>query len=275
MSDQMNMLGIQRYLKSVGYYTGKLDGDAGRQTWQAVLDLLEVRRNELTNRPREWGRARRLVAVQQLFCKDKGYDPGPVDGYWGPSTAEAMDMALGKVDAGWRDKIKEPSAAEKAALTRRVGTTWPRQRDMIKFYGQPGQNQAIIQLPTSMRIAWNLRQKATRISCHEKVADPMLRIITNTIDHYGEDQWRKLGLDLYGGCLNVRKMRGGSAWSMHSWGIAMDIDPANNRLRWNKSKARLARPEYEPFWKIVEGEGAISLGRIRDFDWMHFQFARL
>ena len=70
-------------------------------------------------------------------------------------------------------------------------------------------------------------------------------------------------------------MRGGSSWSMHSWGVAVDLDPDRNRLRWNSSKAYLARDEYKPFWKIVESEGWTSLGRERNYDWMHFQSAHL
>ena len=33
--------------------------------------------------------------------------------------------------------------------------------------------------------------------------------------------------------------------------------------------------EYAAFWQFVEAEGAVSLGRARDYDWMHFQFATL
>ncbi len=86
---------------------------------------------------------------------------------------------------------------------------------------------------------------------------------------------QRLRLDLFGGCLNVRKMRGGSSYSMHSWGIAVDLDPIRNKFRWDSRRASFARKEYLPFWEIVENHGATSLGLERDFDWMHFQFARL
>ena len=67
-------------------------------------------------------------------------------------------------------------------------------------------------------------------------------------------------------------MRGSSTTtSTHAWGVAVDVDPERNQLRWDKSRAKLALPEYEPWWKIVESYGATSLGRRRNYDWMHFQ----
>ncbi len=81
--------------------------------------------------------------------------------------------------------------------------------------------------------------------------------------------------DQFGGSLNVRRIRGGKSWSMHSWGIAIDFDPANNQLRWGRDRARFAKPEYEAFWAAWEEEGWVSLGRTRNFDWMHVQAARL
>ena len=68
---------------------------------------------------------------------------------------------------------------------------------------------------------------------------------------------------------------GGRAMSMHSWGIAIDFDPAHNRLRWGRDRARLAGPDYRAFLDIWEAEGWISLGRERNYDWMHIQAARL
>jgi hypothetical protein len=69
-------------------------------------------------------------------------------------------------------------------------------------------------------------------------------------------------------------MRGGNAWSMHSWGIAFDFDPDRNQLKWGRDKAAFGRPEYGKWFELWE-EGAISLGRARNFDWMQTQFATL
>jgi hypothetical protein len=55
----------------------------------------------------------------------------------------------------------------------------------------------------------------------------------------------------------------------------VDWDPANNKLKWGKDKATLAGPEYDFWWQCWEEEGAVSLGREQNRDWMHVQFARL
>ena len=83
------------------------------------------------------------------------------------------------------------------------------------------------------------------------------------------------GLNLFGGVLNVRKMRGGSSWSIHSWGAAIDIDPDRNQLRWGKDRAKMAHPDYNDYWKFVEQEVGVSLGRERNMDYQHWQLARL
>jgi hypothetical protein len=153
---------------------------------------------------------------------------------------------------------------------------WPTESECPKFYGPKGENQTSIVLPYPMRIAWEREKMVNKITCHEKVADSLIRIFKNLKDEYGTLRLTELGIDLFGGCLNVRLKRGSSSsWSIHSWGVAVDLDPDRNLLRENHKTARFARPEYLPMWKIIEAEGAVSLGRARDFDWMHFQFARL
>ena len=94
-------------------------------------------------------------------------------------------------------------------------------------------------------------------------------------DEFDADERAKLGLDLFGGSLNVRKMRGGNNWSVHAWGAAIDFDPARNQLRWDSSKARLGKLDAERFWRIWEEAGWTSLGRTKNYDWMHVQAVQL
>ena len=147
---------------------------------------------------------------------------------------------------------------------------------MDSFYGPKGTSQVSLILPYKMRIAWDLDSVISKFTCHEKVRESLERIFVRTLDHYGFEEIQRLRLDLFGGCLNVRKMRGSTtAWSIHSWGCAVDIDPEHNALKTKKPAATLSHAAYDPWWRFVYDEGAIGLGRERDYDWMHFQFARL
>jgi len=176
-----------------------------------------------------------------------------------------------------------PGKQTAAAIARRLAMAdvdatriWPEDSDeqLQRFYGRPGTGQTLLQMPFPLRLAWDTEQVIERVSCHHKVKQPLTRIWWKTLEHYGHERLRDLGLDLFGGCLNVRRKRGGSTWSVHAFGAAWDVDPERNRLRWDHTHAHLSRPEYVPFWEIVEAEGAVSLGRREDRDWMHFQFAR-
>jgi hypothetical protein len=156
-------------------------------------------------------------------------------------------------------------------------TDWPSQAGVRSYFGEPGSPQAtagIVELAYPMKIAWDKNQIIRRFRCHAKVEASLERIFQKTLAHYGSDGVAKLGLDIFGGCYNYRPMRGGKSWSMHAFGIAVDLDPENNQLKWTKARARFAKPDYEPFWRIVESEGFTSLGRRYDYDWMHFEATR-
>ena len=103
----------------------------------------------------------------------------------------------------------------------------------------------------------------------------MKAVLTKVLELYGIEEIQRLGLDVWSGCVNVRKMRGGTEWSMHSWGIAVDYDDTNNQLKWGRDKARFARPEYDKWWQCWEKEGWESLGRKKNYDWMHVQAAKI
>lgn len=148
-------------------------------------------------------------------------------------------------------------------------------QQITKKYGAPnetGQGYLVkIELPYKMRIAWDTDSTVSTMMCHRLVAENFKAVFADLLSHYGYEKIKELGIDLFGGCFNYRKMRGGSAWSMHSWGIAIDLDPARNTLKETSRTARFARPEYKPMIDIFYKHGFESLGVEKDYDWMHFQ----
>lgn len=263
---------IQKRLAGRPIYAGTIDGLYGRQTGRAIQAALQTHGLDTW---RNWSMDRLVTAGRQYICTLDGVDAGTIDGLEGPQTRYAIEVYEARLRGDsepetWRNNEKPQ------ADTRIAGSTlhWPRQKDAATFYGRPGENQTRLTFPYPMRLAWDTSTIVHSTLCHEKIHDAAARVLDRVLDHYGENI-APLGLDLFGGCLNVRKMRGGRAWSMHSWGIAFDFDPAHNQLRWGKDKAAFARPEYARWFDLWEEEGALSLGRVRNYDWMHVQFARL
>ena len=144
----------------------------------------------------------------------------------------------------------------------------------IKNYGFPNKSPnylTTIELPYPMRLSWDKEVKVNKITCHKLVADKLKNIFNDILKEYGQEKISELGIDLYGGCFNFRKMRGGSDYSRHSWGIAIDLDPVRNSLRETSKTARFARPEYKKMIDIFYKYGFVSLGREKNYDWMHFE----
>ena len=224
---------------------------------------------------RDWSRARRSIAVQQLVLMRLGFDPGKIDGLVGPQTTFAFELARSK-DPEALGTFKDDDKGKKP-LVQPKSNVWPKQSasSMDKFFGAKGTNQGSLKLPFPMRIAWAKDQTITKMTLNKKVIESAGRVFEKIASRYDAPARQRLGMELFGGSLNVRRMRGGSAWSIHSWGCAIDFDPERNQLRWKKPKAVLSSAECADFWHFWEEEGWVSLGRARNYDWMHVQAARL
>jgi hypothetical protein len=219
------------------------------------------------------------VKQWQLFLQSAGYKIPYVDGAFGPAT-ERETLKFQAKNGLKPDGVVGPktwafvtTVSDNTPLSQR----WPKQdyTSMVNFYGPVGENQTQLDVPYKLKLAWAPSTTLTKVTCHQKVAKSLYTILENTLKTYGEKEISILRLDVFGGILNVRKMRGGSSWSIHSWGAAIDLDPDNNQLRWGKDKASFAKPIYNDFWKIVEAEGWVSLLKERNMDAMHIQAARL
>ncbi len=263
--------------RGAGLKGNQVDGILGPVTEAALDKALKRRKQELAQTHAEavlkGSRRRKVTAFIQLLALDAGIDTGPVDGYWGPQTDFAFTSLRhleteGSLPPAWRDI--EPSTANPNG--------WPMEReaDLTQFYGPPGTeaNLVLVDAPYPHRLSWDLAQTARRIRCHAKVADSLQRVLTAVLDHYGLDGVKQLHLDRFGGCYKKRRKRGGTAWSTHAWGIALDYDPERNQLRWGRDRAVFAQPAYDKWWECWENEGWVSLGRTANFDWMHVQAAR-
>jgi len=143
--------------------------------------------------------------------------------------------------------------------------------EIIKKYGNPdpeGKYLEMIDLPYPMIYDG---KTVNRMRCHKLVANNFKSVFNEILKTYGIEKIKSLGIDKFGGCFSFRVMRGGSEYSRHSWGIAIDLDPERNLLKETSKTARFARPEYKKMIDIFYKHGFVSLGREKNYDWMHFE----
>ena len=164
------------------------------------------------------------------------------DGFWGQKSIAACQKYL-------RGLMPKPNPWPKAG-----------QASVKAFYGEPGDEANLVTVDVS---AYGVRysgKKVNTLRCHRKVRDSLLRVFAELAKTSPEI------LALYDGCFNFRKMRGGSLWSMHSWGIAVDFDAGNNgnNTSW-PTKATMPFKVMEAFAR----EGWTSAGAFWGRDAMH------
>lgn len=195
-----------------------------------------------------------------------------VSGQADAATIEALRGSSSAISSDIRVQIPDRDKPDPAPAPRGV---WPLQKDCMSFYGPVGTRQTSIEIPFDMYLAWDKSVRVRKMTLHEKVAPSAALVFEKIEGTYSLADRKALGIDIFGGSLNVRRMRGGTSYSMHSWGIAIDFDPERNQLNQHRPQARLSHDDALAFWQAWEAEGWLSLGRARNFDYMHVQAARL
>ncbi|MEM1405767.1 MAG: M15 family peptidase [Bacteroidota bacterium] len=257
---------LQSLLREDNQYSDLVDGLAGKNTMAGI-------QQKFPDINDSWSKRRKIIAAIQLYAELKGIDCKPVDGYLGPVTQVAIDR-LQEIIKGNVAEVFRPED-----IVDINPNQWPKQYsdEFYDFYGTMGDetNLTSVDLPYKHYLSWDTSKSISRLKCHKKVASSVVRVLEQVLDTYGIDEIKRQKLDNWGGCFNVRSIRGGRKPSMHSWGIAMDYYPSKNQLRWGSDRAVFARSEYNKWWEIWESEGWVSLGRARNFDWMHVQAAKI
>lgn len=179
-----------------------------------------------------------IIAIQEKI----GTEP---DGVWG------------------RESIRMCEAYLRGLMPKNL--KWPKPDDasMHKFYGEPGDVDNLVNVPVGELGVWYFGKQVKTVRCHRLVADSLLAALTEIANGpcYGI-------LREYAGCYNYRPMRGGSRFSKHAWGVAIDLSPVKNGLHTHwPSKATMPFEVIEAFSR----EGWVSAGAFWSRDAMHFE----
>lgn len=171
------------------------------------------------------------------------------DGLWGPKSKQACKDYLLKLMP--------------------KNNPWPKSdyASLVAFYGQPGDESNLVSIafPYPMYYGGKL-VRTTR--CHKKVAASLLRVLDKIEQYYYNRRDIMEEAEDYGGVYNFRLKRGGTSYSLHAWGAAIDLDADDNTLKdpW----PQVADMPFEIIEEFAK-EGWVSLGAFAGFDGMHFQ----
>jgi len=135
-------------------------------------------------------------------------------------------------------------------------------RDCFSKYGTPTPSNPCMTLwdvPTSLEIGMIPK----RIYCNKDMVMPLSIAFGNLINRGFVAE-----LKTWDGCFNIRKIRGGNAMSLHSWGVAVDVNAFSNGLG--------KEPTLSPgFVKCFTDAGFDWGGTWKRKDGMHFQLAKI
>lgn len=102
-----------------------------------------------------------------------------------------------------------------------------------------------------------------RIYCNKAMITPLTNAFTNLIERGCVTE-----LKTWDGCFNIRKKRGLASQSLHSWGIAIDVNAFENQLN--------QKPKLTPaFVKCFTDAGFDWGGNWTRLDGMHFQLNKI
>lgn len=145
--------------------------------------------------------------------------------------------------------------------------------EIIDCYGNPDRNGdfildgsfvdtylGIMELPFFMRLSWQPQRIIEKIQCHRNIS-PVLVDCLREIGERGVNYLDENDFNWYGGCFNFRKNRRENRLSVHSWGIAIDINPQLAPMGIEKHK----QPQF-----IIDAFERRGFLHIKD-DAMHFQ----
>jgi hypothetical protein len=142
----------------------------------------------------------------------------------------------------------------------------------LKKYGMPSQsnpNLVLWDVPAELEIGVIPK----RIYCNKDIVAPLTAAFKALISTGCVTE-----LKTWDGCFNIRKKRGLSSMSLHSWGLAIDVNSWSNPLGLNREQiiAKGLTPFSEEFLNCFRSSGFDCGADWKSRpDFMHFQLSKI
>lgn len=171
------------------------------------------------------------------------------DGFWGPRSQAACRAYL------------------RSLMPKTNPWPAPDQASLRAFYGAPGDESQLVRIEFPYPMFFN-DKRVTSTRVHRKCAASLLRVLTAIGSRFATEPHIKDEAQDFGGVFNFRLKRGGSTYSLHAYGAAIDLDADDNSFRasW-PMQSDMPLEIMEEFAR----EGWIAAGAFWGFDPMHFQ----
>ena len=213
--------------------------------------------------------------TQQAVMNFQRHNRLTVDGIAGPQTRAALSAAP-QIPAG---TTPTPAITPTPVGGGGGGTPGsiarPTYDNIESVYGDPQDYSYVTRISPPFPLYYG-GAAVSSVSVHRLVSQSLSNALSGVLSHYGLAEIERLRINHnYGGSLNKRRMRNGTSWSTHSWGVAIDLNHSENQLSWGADRALFAQPEYRPLIDIFERHGWYNLGRHAGYDYMHFQAVRI
>jgi hypothetical protein len=170
------------------------------------------------------------------------------DGFWGPKSIAACQAHLSRL-------MQEANP-------------WPRPNvaALAESFGEPGDESNLVAVSVDGLGVEYDGTPVRSIRCNKRVAASLARVLAKI----AQSEHSAI-LKEYAGVFNFRKKRGGTSFSLHAYGAAIDLDPGNNGMR-DSWPMRSTMP-----LEVIEmfaTEGWKSGGAWWGYDAMHFETTR-
>ena len=90
---RQSIMAWQKYLTEKGYDPGPIDGLLNPQ-FQQAMQRYAANQKQLHEQQQE--QQRQHIMGWQKLLTEQGYNPGPIDGVWGPRSAQAYQEYMAK-----------------------------------------------------------------------------------------------------------------------------------------------------------------------------------